>query len=145
MLEVRNMTRKDLEAVSILEKETFSIPWTKDGFEEALARADTLYLVAVMNSRLVGYCGFLHVLNEAYITNVAVEKNYRNLGVAERMLENLIKLGKQQGISAFTLEVRKSNKPAIRLYEKSGFVSAGIRKNFYEKPTEDAVIMWKHG
>jgi len=143
MLVIREMTWNDLDTVSVLENEIFSVPWSKGGFAEALARPDTLYLVAAINGRLVGYCGYLQVLDEADITNVAVEKYYRGQGVAIRMLNSLLNYGKQQGIRAFTLEVRKSNKAAIHLYEKLGFIAAGMRKNFYEKPTEDAVIMWK--
>lgn len=144
MLEIRRMTGDDLDTVTELESEIFPLPWSRSGFEDAINRTDTLYLTAMIDEKIVGYCGYIKIIDEAYITNVAVESNFRNQGVAGQMLNNLIKEGFQQGITAFTLEVRESNKSAIHLYEKFGFVSAGIRPNFYEKPTENAVIMWRY-
>ena len=92
---------------------------------------------------MIAYCGFLQSFDEADITNVAVREEYRAQGVGRAMLEALMEGGKERGISRFTLEVRVSNIPALHLYESLGFVSAGIRKNFYDLPKEDAVIMWK--
>ena len=75
---------------------------------------------------------------------MAVDKAFRRRGVGRQMLEELMRLGKERGSFAYTLEVRAGNVPAIHLYESLGFKSLGIRKNFYEKPTEDAIIMWRH-
>lgn len=80
---------------------------------------------------------------EGNITNVVVAEEARNKGIGTKMLRHLMEEGERNGLGAFTLEVRVSNAPAIHVYEKLGFLSEGIRPNFYEKPAEDAVIMWK--
>lgn len=143
MLEIRPMTLADTEAAAVIEKQIFSDPWSAKGFAVSLKMPNYTYLVAVMGTEIVAYCGMLQALDEADITNVAVAKKYRGLGIAERMLRQLIARGDRAGITAYTLEVRVSNRPAISLYEKLGFQSAGIRRGFYDKPKEDAMIMWR--
>ncbi|MCI5958670.1 MAG: ribosomal protein S18-alanine N-acetyltransferase [Lachnospiraceae bacterium] len=140
---IRKMTMDDLDTVVEIEKECFSVPWSKQGFMDALQKTDAYYIVAVTDDRVVGYCGAYGVCDEADINQVAVTGNYRRSGIGERMVRQLLDGLKERGYLYTTLEVRKSNTAAIALYEKLGFVSEGIRKNFYEKPTEDAVIMWK--
>lgn len=144
MLTVRPMEAKDLRKVTAIEKETFSIPWSEKAFLDSLSLPYTIYLVAeTPDAQIAGYCGLYQVFSEGEITNVAVASVYRRQGVAETMLTELLEQGKQMGTESFFLEVRRSNLPARRLYEKLGFCGDGIRKNFYEKPKEDAVIMWK--
>lgn len=140
---IREMTVDDLDTVVEIEKECFSVPWSRQGFMDALQKTDAYYIVAVADDRVVGYCGAYGVCDEADINQVAVTGNYRRSGIGERMVGQLLDGLTQRGYLYTTLEVRKSNTAAIALYEKLGFVSEGIRKNFYEKPTEDAVIMWK--
>ena len=140
---IRKMTMDDLDTVVEIEKECFSVPWSKQGFMDALQKTDAYYIVAVTDDRVVGYCGAYGVCDEADINQVAVTGNYRRSGIGERMVRQLLDGLKERGYLYTPLEVRKSNTAAIALYEKLGFVSEGIRKNFYEKPTEDAVIMWK--
>ncbi|MDD2959197.1 MAG: ribosomal protein S18-alanine N-acetyltransferase [Lachnospiraceae bacterium] len=142
VIEYRKMSPDDLKQVSEIEKRIFSEPWSQAGFAASLNSKDTVYVSAVKNGRVVGYCGLLQSLEEADITNVAVEETSRGQGIGQAMLTSLMEFGKERGISRFTLEVRKSNQAAIHLYEKLGFESAGIRKRFYQKPEEDAVIMW---
>lgn len=142
-LQIRQMIVTDLPAVSNIEAETFSMPWSVKGFEDSLMAENTCYLTALCGEKIVGYCGMLQVLDEADITNVAVASLYRGCGIGFSMLQELLRYGEQRGISSFTLEVRESNTAAIALYKKLGFENCGIRKNFYEKPTENAVIMWK--
>lgn len=143
MITFRRMEEKDIEEVSRIEEETFSMPWSPASFREMLKSGSTFYAVAEEEGRVLGSCGVLQVLEEGNITNVVVEKKYRGRGIGTALLAFLMEEGKKQGISAYTLEVRVSNGEAIHVYEKLGFVSEGIRKNFYEKPKEDAVIMWK--
>ena len=140
---IRKMTMDDLDTVVEIEKECFSVPWSKQGFMDALQKTHAYYIVALTDDRVVGYCGAYGVCDEADINQVAVTGNYRRSGIGERMVRQLLDGLKERGYLYTTLEVRKSNTAAIALYEKLGFVSEGIRKNFYEKPTEDAVIMWK--
>lgn len=137
------MRTDDLEQVAEIEKNTFSVPWSAKGFADSMEQDCTLFLTALRDGKIAGYCGMFQSFDEADITNVAVEEKSRGLGIAEAMLRELMERGKERGVSAYTLEVRRGNAPARRLYEKLGFERVGIRKNFYEKPVEDAVIMWK--
>ena len=141
-LEITEMKQEDIPAVAALEREIFSMPWSENGFLSALSSSDTLYLTVRADNRVIGYCGLLQSFEEADITNVAVSPAYRGRGVGYRMLSELMEAGKTRGIERYTLEVRISNQAALALYEKLGFASVGVRKNFYEKPKEDAVIMW---
>ena len=143
VLSIRDMQAEDVDAVAKLEAEIFSMPWSENAFLEEVRRKDRLFVVAYAEDKPAGYCGLIPSFDEGDITNVAVSPDMRRMGIAEKMLSALMEWGGEMGVSDFTLEVRKSNVGAIALYEKLGFVSEGIRKNFYEKPSEDAVIMWK--
>ncbi len=139
---IAEMTPEEIPEVATLERQVFSAPWSEAGFLSSLQSPDALYLTVRQDGRLIGYCGFLQSLDEADVMNVAVASELRNRGVGRRMLQELMARGRQRGILRYTLEVRQSNAAAIHLYEKLGFASVGIRKDFYEKPTESAVIMW---
>ena len=143
MITVRLMEESDLDRVTVLEGEIFSMPWSKQAFLDGLKNEKAIYLVAENAQEVVGYCGVYNILGEGDIVNVAVAKEYRGNGIALQMLRVLLQLGEKAGIEAFTLEVRAGNAPAIYVYEQLGFAVEGVRKNFYEKPTEDALIMWK--
>lgn len=140
---IKPLTEEYVDAVCELEKEAFSMPWHKESFMEMIFNKDAKYLVAICDGKVVGSCGMRNIVGEGDISNVVTDQAYRRQGVGRKMLEKLLKEGIEMGIEAFTLEVRKSNEAAIRLYEQLGFVTEGIRKNFYEKPREDALIMWK--
>ena len=143
MICYRRMKREDVPFISRLEEETFSMPWSEASFLQMIEKEDTAYFVAQEDGRLLGGCGLLFIAGEGNITNVVVVPEARRRGVATGPLTYLMQEGDRAGLSAYTLEVRVSNEAAISLYEKLGFVSEGIRPNFYEKPVEDAVIMWK--
>jgi ribosomal-protein-alanine N-acetyltransferase len=136
------MTEMDLTQVQSIEQETFSDPWTEEDFLSSLKEANNGYLVTELDGIIVGYCGYWGIAGEGYIYNVAVKKEYRRLKVGYQMLKTLLTESVDRGITSFTLEVRSSNAAAIRLYESLGFERAGVRKDFYTKPKEDAVIMW---
>ena len=148
---IREMRREDLEEVTALEAASFSLPWKYRDFEEVLTNPDRCYLVAEADSvtadtpdRILGGCMLTHIAGEGDISNVAVYERYRNNGIAASVLSALLRLGEERyGITAYTLEVRSRNIPARRLYEKNGFVSRGVRPGFYQKPEDDAVIMWR--
>lgn len=142
-IHIRPMEREDVDAVSRLEEETFSMPWSRDAFLEMVTKEDAAYYVAESDGGIVGGCGVLLIAGEGNITNVAVAESARNNGIGTRLLQYMMEEGYRNGLTAFTLEVRVSNAAAIHVYEKLGFRSEGIRPNFYEKPLEDAVIMWK--
>lgn len=139
---IRKMSEEDLESVSIIERENFSQPWSKEDFRTATMNTNNLYLVVEIDGEIVGYCGYWGVIGEANIYNVAVKEEFRRRHIGYRMLSDLINKGMYNNITAFTLEVRCSNTSAIRLYERLGFINRGTRKDFYTKPNEDAVIMW---
>ena len=138
---IREMTGADLAVVAALEAEIFSMPWSLQGFADTLGREDVLFLVAYEEETLLGYVGIYCTSDEGEITNVAVAPSARRRGVGQELLAELIGRLAQKEIYRIVLEVRVSNEPAIRLYEKQGFATMGKRKNFYEKPTEDAYVM----
>lgn len=144
MLEIRRMRTEDLCQVYKIEKETFSQPWSLQAFQEMLAREETIYLVACEGDAVLGYIGIWKILDEGNITNVAVRRDKRDCKIGSMLLENACRKAEMAGISALTLEVRIGNKKAIHLYEKYGFEQAGIRPGFYDKPREDAIIMWRN-
>ena len=143
MIIYRDMTPQDVPFISRLEEETFSMPWSPESFLQMITKEDTRYYVAEEDGHLLGGCGLWMVAGEGNITNVAVVPRARRRGVGTGLLNYLMMEGDREGVTAYTLEVRVSNEAAIRMYEKLGFSSEGIRPNFYEKPTEDAMIMWK--
>lgn len=143
MIQFRDMQKKDVEEVVKIEEETFSMPWSQNAFLEMIEAEYAHYMVAEEDNKIIGSCGLRNIAGEGEITNVVIRPEYRNMGIGVNMLCKLIKNAEKIGIQAFTLEVRESNAPAIHVYEKLGFWAEGIRKNFYEKPCEDAVIMWK--
>ncbi len=132
-------TEKDFDAIAALEKECFSEPWSeaaiKEGFENG-----TRYLVLKQFEKTLGYVGVQTVLDEGYITNVAVTKAARRQGVAQKLLTALYDFAKEKGLRFLTLEVRCSNEAARALYEKCGYKPVGQRRNFYSNPKEDAIL-----
>ncbi|NLK44430.1 MAG: ribosomal protein S18-alanine N-acetyltransferase [Tissierellia bacterium] len=141
---LRRMDKDDLDRIMEIEVESFTTPWPKESFileitKNQLAR----YIVAVIDGLVVGYGGIWLIIDEGHITNIAVAKNYRGLGVGKKLIEGLIELCEDSGITAMTLEVRKSNVIAQKLYKTYGFVESGIRPNYYADDNEDAIIMWK--
>lgn len=139
---IRKMREEDLLEVCSIEENTFSTPWKYHDFLSSMQNENNIYLVVDSETKILAYCGLWGVAGEGQINNVAVRKEFRNQKIAFFMLEELIKRGRQKELNAFTLEVRESNLNAIRLYHKLGFKNAGIRRNFYDKPKEDAIIMW---
>ena len=143
MVVYRKMTAEDVPFISRLEEETFSMPWSADSFLEMISKEDARYYVAEEDGRLLGGCGVLMIAGEGNITNVAIAPEARNRGIGTALLRHLMAEGDREGLTAYTLEVRVSNAAAIHVYEKLGFVSAGVRPGFYEKPVGDALIFWK--
>lgn len=142
-IEIRKLREEDIEALAEIEAQTFSMPWSANAFRELLERPYCDYIVALADGRVVGGAGCTNLCGEVNIDNVVVAEGHRNRGIGQALLEALIARGEEGRAEAFTLEVRVGNKAAISLYEKNGFRSEGIRPRFYEKPTEDAMIMWR--
>lgn len=142
-MNIRQMTEMDIEQVAAIENTIFSVPWTVKGFADTLYMENVSFSVAEKDREILGYCGLYMALDEGEITNVAVKEEYRRQNIADKLLDETILLGEKKGLSKIFLEVRSSNLAAIRLYEKHGFEKVGVRKNFYEKPTENADVMLK--
>ena len=138
------LAHEHLGQAAEIERLCFSDPWSEKMLAEHLANPCSLALAAVGDTgRLLGYVGLLAVVDEGYITNVAVRPDCRRQGVAAALLDALEAQGKERELAFLTLEVRQSNAPARALYEKLGYLQAGLRRNYYENPREDAIIMTK--
>ena len=142
-MQIRPMTMEDCEQVAEIEAASFSMPWSIRAFTDAVSRENYRFFVVDEAGEILGYCGFLYVLDEGEIPNVCVKESARRQGVGRQMMEVLIEEAKRLSLTILYLEVRESNRGARRLYESLGFVENGIRKNFYEQPTEHAVLMSK--
>lgn len=142
-IRIRPMKEEDADAVCKIEEASFSMPWKKSDFLEMIARDNMSYLVIEKAGTVIGGAGLREIVGDIELTNVAILPEYRRQGYGRRLMEAVLQEGKRLGGTQMTLEVRKSNLAAIRLYEGAGFQTEGVRKDFYEKPTEDALIMWK--
>ena len=138
---VRKMEASDVEAVARNEALCFSMPWTREQLGSQLPDAMHVFLVADADGAAVGYVGMMHVVDEGYISNVAVAPEYRRRGAADALIAALVDRCAELSLAFVTLEVRRSNYPAIALYEKHGFVRVGERRDYYELPREDALLM----
>ena len=140
---IRRMRETDLSGAAELESRYFSMPWSRKQLQESLENPDYLFLVLETDGKIAGYAGLVQVMDEGDITNVVLAEESRGMGLGKALVRALLEEGQKRGIREFTLEVRVSNTCAIHVYEELGFVKEGIRKRFYEKPSEDAWIMWK--
>ena len=139
------MSAEHLDALASLERICFSRPWSRQMLADELDNQCAAFLVAVEpeTEKAVGYAGLLVVADEGYITNVAVDPSCRRQGVAAQLLQVFDNFAKGNHLAFLTLEVRPSNAAAIALYESFGFKQAGRRKNYYDLPKEDALILTK--
>jgi ribosomal-protein-alanine N-acetyltransferase len=143
-IEVREMQLADLDGVMEIEGQSFPTPWSRRAFwSELTQNIYAHYIVVRIDGVLVGYGGMWVILDEAHVTNVAVHPEYRRLGIGRRIMNELMDRARSRGAARMTLEVRRSNTGAQKLYEELGFVAKGIRKGYYADLKEDAIIMWK--
>ncbi len=140
-VEIRTMTENDLPQVLVIEKGSFTSPWTKRLFEEALFSPIAENFVITTETEVTGYLCFYTVEDEAHILNIAVHPGKRNMGYASALMAGVIEGLKEKGITQFYLEVREGNKEALRLYDKFGFKAIGKRKKYYTDTNEDALVM----
>jgi ribosomal-protein-alanine N-acetyltransferase len=136
------MTLDDLPAVHAIERASFAVPWPDDAYRNEI-RTNRLasYVVARLGDEVVGFAGIWVMVDEAHVTTFAVDPRFRRRGVGERLLLALLDLSVQRLAREATLEVRLSNLPARKLYEKYGFRPVGIRPRYYSDNGEDALIM----
>ena len=137
------MSEAHVASVAELEKLCFSDPWSINSVASELKNPLSLWLVAMEGDRLAGYIGSQSVLGESDMMNVAVHPDFRRRGIAEALVLELARALKEKGNHSLSLEVRQSNEPAKKLYEKLGFEQVGLRPNYYRNPREAALILKK--
>ncbi len=137
---IERMNEDHVAQVATLEKQIFSDAWSENSVRSELTNELSLWLVALDGDTVAGYIGSQTVLGEADMLNLAVKPEYRRQGLGRQLVNELIR---QLDAHCLTLEVRVSNEPAKNLYESMGFRQVGLRKNYYEKPREDALILRK--
>lgn len=143
-MQIRKMAAEDLDAVLEIERVSFPTPWSRQAYLSELQNDFAKYLVVEEDNRIVGYGGMWLIIDEAHITNVAVAPDCRGRQLGEQLLKWLMGIASMYGARGVTLEVRPSNRPAQRLYNRLGFTPAGLRRGYYTDTGEDAIIMWKY-
>ena len=142
-MRIVNMTAGHVAQVAAMEAVCFHDPWSEKSVASELTNPLSVWLVALEGERVVGYVGSQTVIDESDMMNVAVHPDFRRRGIAEALVKALVEALKKRDSHCLTLEVRASNEPAKALYEKMGFTQAGLRKNYYRNPKEDALILRK--
>lgn len=140
-IRIIRMGRNHIDAVAELEQACFSEPWSRQAVADELENSQAVLYVAEYGGMFAGYVGMRYVLDEAYLSNIAVAPSFRHKGIGRALLRAQMHFCERRGFSLLTLEVRASNATAIGLYQSEGFVLVGRRKAFYKMPTEDAVLM----
>lgn len=141
---ISKMTKEDLSEVFEIEKNAFPIPWSLSSFEEELNNLLATFLVAKIDNKVVGYLGMWFVMDECHIGNIAVDQSYRRMGIATKLVNELLRLCQKHKTTYVMLEVRVTNLAAQKLYTKLGFKDEVLRKDYYRNPDgthEDAIIM----
>lgn len=146
MIELIPLELQYCEEVADIAKENLPEAWSLSGIQDVLRYNDNIYYVARQtdNREVVGFAGIMLIADEAELLNIAVRKDFQGQGVGQLLLEKVMEKGCAGGARRMLLEVRKSNIPAIKLYQKNLFSVLGERKNYYSNPTEDAIIMEKN-
>ena len=136
------MQAADIDAVYEIERSCFDFEaWSHESLADELTNPYAFYWVCRHENRIVGYGGLHNNLGEGYITNIAVSDSFRRMGVGRCLLQEMLAFARESHLAFISLEVRESNAPAIALYQSFGFENVGLRKGFYQKPTENALIM----
>jgi ribosomal-protein-alanine N-acetyltransferase len=134
-----------IDAVLAIERASFTNPWTREMYLAELENRGTsfCYLAKDPDGTVVGFCSFWRILDELHINNLAVAPGRRRAGVGSALLQHILDRGAELGAARATLEVRRSNDIARRLYERFGFIVAGVRRGYYTHPVEDALVLWR--
>ena len=142
---IEPLTHDDIDDVLALEEVSFTNPWTRAMYLTELENGGVsfCFLARDISRRVVGFCSFWRVLDELHINNLAVLPEARRKGVASMLLQFVVQQGVALGARRATLEVRRSNEPARLLYERFGFSVSAVRRDYYSKPVEDALILWR--
>jgi [ribosomal protein S18]-alanine N-acetyltransferase len=138
---VRDMTPADVPAVVAIERASYSVPWSEATFRGLLRRRDAELIVAMLDDRVIGYAVFWCVVDQGELGNVAVSAATRRRGVGELLVSEIIRRAADRRVRELFLEVRPSNETARRLYDRFGFTPVGRRRNYYQEPVEDALVL----
>lgn len=142
MTEIRRMSKDDIPSVAEIERLCFDEPWSERSLELLLQEKNAGF-VALVDGKVAAYGGIITVLDEGQITNIATHPDYRRRGLAKQIMGAIDAFSAKKEIVYLSLEVREQNEAARALYRSCGWSEAGIRKNFYSKPVDNAVIMIK--
>ena len=136
---------RDLDGVLEVEGESFTNPWTRDMYAWELQNRAVchIYVLRTDECRVAGFCALWLVVDEIHINNVAIRLHLRGRGLGTALLHHVFAEAGRLGARRATLEVRASNREALRLYARLGFAPAGVRRRYYSNPVEDAVILWR--
>ena len=140
----RKATKEDIERIALLEAETFPDAWSLSGLQETMEQNHAFITVAEVDAEVVAYCIVYHVMDEAEIARIAVSKDSRRQRIGQGLLDYTCECCREKKLQRFLLDVRESNAGARAFYQQYGFAEEGMRKNFYENPKEDAVLMSMH-
>lgn len=143
-MEIRKMVEADLPEIVALEQQIFSVPWSENSFRSAYDQKYNIYLTAVEQGRVLGYCGLWCSPPDADLCNMAVAQNCRQRGIGKELLSEAFQYCLRKQVENILLEVRASNVPAQRLYQSLGFEEIGVRKGYYSNPVEDALLYQCH-
>lgn len=141
-VELRRMRPEDVPAVMVIELECFTVPWKESAYLTELANRSAYYIVACIDSQIVGYGGEWVIMDEAHITTIGVSAKHRGEKIGEQVLAALLEEAVRHEARRATLEVRESNQVAQNLYKKYGFQPAAIRRGYYTDNHENAIVMW---
>jgi len=137
---------RDLDGILAVDAATFERPWTRAMYEWEWTHSDVArFYVARSAGAVVAYCAGWIIFDELHVNNLAVDPPWRRRGVASALLTFVLEAAAAEGATRATLEVRRSNEPALRLYERFGFAYAGVRTAYYRQPIEDALVLWRNG
>jgi ribosomal-protein-alanine N-acetyltransferase len=133
----------EVDEISVLQSETFTNPWSAQSLRWEIANTDVARLYVMRaDSTLVGFCACWVILDELHINSLAIDQAWRRQGLASRLLRDVCRDGGAAGATQATLEVRRSNEAALALYQRLGFTCEGVRKDYYQTPREDALVLW---
>ena len=143
---IEEMTVQDMEQIMAIEKVSFPTPWSENMFRKELKVSMSRNFVARIKSErgkeLIGYMNYWIYAGESHLNNIAVRRDYRRKGIASKLMTEMIRKSLKEGAALGTLEVRRTNEAASRLYERYGYIMKGVRPNYYDDTKEDGLIMW---
>ena len=144
MIHIRAMTEEDIPSVYRIECLSFRSPWSKQSLTEEMNNKVAHYLVAVLDKKVIGYCGMWVLFDECHITNIAIDPDHRKKGYGKSLLYATMMAADFFGATAMTLEVRETNRIAQSLYQSMDFERNGFRRHYYSDTGEGAILLWNH-